>query len=501
MKQLVYSDCLAVDMAALFEAERAIHAVLGQFAQSWNHYMQEINCPHCGKAFKIDESGYADILKQVRDSEFDQALHDRLALAEKDKQSAVDLAVTKAAGELQKKAAVKDAEIQELKAKLDAGDIARQLAVNEALSQVQKERDALALQLVQAQRDQETAVELAKAKSLNELQTSAGTKDAEIQALKAQLSAIETAKMLAITQAVGAVEKERDLFKGGLERAELEMALAKTALKDKYETQIKDREEQIERLRDLKARLSTKMVGETLEQHCETEFNRVRAMAFPRAHFEKDNDARSGSKGDFIFRETDDTGTEIVSVMFEMKNESDTTATKTKNEEFLKELDKDRNEKGCEYAVLVSLLEPESALYNAGIVDVSHRYPKMYVVRPQFFLPIISLLRNAAMNALQYKSELALVKSQNIDITHFENELDTFKAAFGKNYELASKRFQTAIDEIDKSIDHLQKTKEALQGTDRNLRLANDKAQDVTLKKLTRGNPTMAAKFADLKKD
>ena len=461
--------------------------------------MQEINCPHCGKAFKIDESGYADILKQVRDSEFDQALHDRLALAEKDKQSAVDLAMAKAASELQKKAAAKDAEIQELKAKLDAGEITRQLAVNEALSQVQKERDALASQLEQAKHDQEAAVQLAKAKALNELQKAAGTKDAEIQALKAQLDAIETAKRLAITEAVSAVEKERDQFKGGLERAELEMELAKKALKDKYETQIKDREDTIERLRDLKARLSTKMIGETLELHCETEFNRVRAMAFPRAHFEKDNDARSGSKGDYIFRESDAAGTEIVSIMFEMKNESDTTATKTKNEDFLKELDKDRTEKGCEYAVLVTLLEPESELYNAGIVDVFHRYPKMYVVRPQFFLPIISLLRNAAMNSLQYKSELALVKSQNIDITNFENELDSFKAAFGKNYELASKRFQTAIDEIDKSIDHLQKTKEALLGTDRNLRLANDKAQDVTIKKLTRGNPTMAQKFAELK--
>jgi len=456
--------------------------------------MQEINCPHCGKAFKIDESGYADILKQVRDSEFDQALHERLALAEKDKQSAVELATAKAASELQKKAAAKDAEIQELKAKLDAGEITRQLAVNEALSQVQKERDALANQLEQAKHDQEAAVQLAKAKSLNELQKTAGTKDTEIQALKAQLDAIETAKRLAITEAVMAVERERDQFKVGLERAELEMKLAK-----KYETQIKDREDTIERLRDLKARLSTKMIGETLEQHCETEFNRVRAMAFPRAHFEKDNDARSGSKGDYIFRESDAAGTEIVSIMFEMKNESDTTATKTKNEDFLKELDKDRNEKGCEYAVLVTLLEPESELYNTGIVDVFHRYTKMYVVRPQFFLPIISLLRNAAMNSLQYKSELALVKSQNIDITNFESELDSFKAAFGKNYELASKKFQTAIDEIDKSIDHLQKTKEALLGTDRNLRLANDKAQDVTLKKLTRGNPTMAQKFADLK--
>ena len=249
----------------------------------------------------------------------------------------------------------------------------------------------------------------------------------------------------------------------------------------------------------MKARLSTKMVGETLEQHCETEFNRIRATAFPRAYFEKDNDARSGSKGDYIFRDVDEARTEIVSVMFEMKNESDHTATKTKNEDFLKELDKDRTEKGCEYAVLVSLLEPESELYNTGIVDVFHRYPKMYVIRPQFFIPIITLLRNAAMNSLEYKSELALVKAQNLDITNFETDLDSFKSAFAKNYDLASKRFQTAIDEIDKSIDHLQKTKEALMGTDRNLRLANDKAQDVTIKKLTKNNPTMGAKFSALK--
>jgi hypothetical protein len=283
-----------------------------------------------------------------------------------------------------------------------------------------------------------------------------------------------------------------------LSELELEKQLAEKSLKDKYETQIKDRDDAIERLRDMKARLSTKMVGETLEQHCETEFNRIRATAFPRAYFEKDNDARTGSKGDYIFRDSDEAGTEIVSIMFEMKNESDRTATKNKNEDFLKELDKDRTEKGCEYAVLVSLLEPDSELYNTGIVDVFHRYPKMYIVRPQFFLPIITLLRNAAMNSLKYKSELALVKAQNIDITNFETELETFKTAFAKNYDLASRHFQTAIEEIDKSIDHLQKTKDALLGTDRNLRLANDKAQDVTIKKLTRGNPTMAAKFAEL---
>ncbi|SDQ68187.1 hypothetical protein SAMN05443026_1441 [Burkholderia orbicola] len=463
--------------------------------------MHEIICPHCGKAFKIDEAGYADILKQVRDSEFEKQLHERLELAEQDKRNAVELAQTKGASELQKAAAAKDAEIQELKARLDAGEVARKLAVTEALSAVEKERDALANELEQAKQDKQAASDLAEMKLVSELQRAAATKDAEIQGLKAKLDALEVAQKLAITEAVGVVEKERDELKSGLERAELEKRLAENSLKDKYETQIKDRDDAIERLRDMKVRLSTKMVGETLEQHCETEFNRIRATAFPRAYFEKDNDARTGSKGDYIFRDSDEAGTEIVSIMFEMKNENDRTATKSRNEDFLKELDKDRTEKGCEYAVLVSLLEPDSELYNTGIVDVLHRYPKMYIVRPQFFLPIITLLRNAAMNSLKYKSELALVKAQNIDITNFETELETFKTAFAKNYDLASRRFQTAIDEIDKSIDHLQKTKEALLGTDRNLRLANDKAQDVTIKRLTRGNPTMAAKFAELKND
>lgn len=461
--------------------------------------MHEIICPHCAKAFKIDEAGYADILKQVRDSAFEQQLHERLELAEQDKRNAVELAEAKVASELHKAAAAKDSEIQALKAKLDAGEVARKLAVTEALGAVEKQRDALANELTQAKHDLQTASELAEAKRANELQKAAATKDAEIQNLKAKLDAKEVAQKLAITEAVGAVEKERDELKSGLDRAELEKQLAEKSLKDKYETQIKDREGEIERLRDMRARLSTKMVGETLEQHCETEFNRIRAMAFPKAYFEKDNVVRTGSKGDYIFRDLDDAGIEIVSIMFEMKNESDATATKKKNEDFLKELDKDRTEKGCEYAVLVSLLEPDSELYNTGIVDVFHRYPKMYIVRPQFFLPIITLLRNAAMNSLKYKSELALVKAQNIDITNFETNLDTFKTAFARNYDLASNSFKKAIEEIDKSIDHLQKTKDALLGTDRNLRLANDKAQDVTIKKLTRGNPTMAAKFAELK--
>jgi hypothetical protein len=421
--------------------------------------MHEIQCPHCGKAFKIDEAGYADILKQVRDGAFEQQLHERLELAEQDKRNAVELATTKVAAELQRAAAARDATIQGLQAQLQAGEVSRQLAVAQALAAVEKERDVLANELARAQ----------------------------------------MAQQLAISQAISPIARERDDLKSGLDRAQLEKQLAEKSLKDKYETQIRDRDDAIERLRDMKARLSTKMVGETLEQHCETEFNRIRATAFPKAYFEKDNDARTGSKGDYIFRDVDESGTEIVSIMFEMKNESDQTATKNRNEDFLKELDKDRNEKGCEYAVLVSLLEPDSELYNTGIVDVFHRYPKMYVVRPQFFMPIITLLRNAAMNSLKYKTELALVRAQNVDITNFENELETFKSAFAKNYDLASRRFQTAIDEIDKSIDHLQKTKEALLGTDRNLRLANDKAQDVTIKKLTRGNPTMAAKFSELK--
>ena len=461
--------------------------------------MHDINCPHCGKAFKIDEAGYADILKQVRNDEFEQQLHERLEMAEKDKKSAVELAHARFASELQQSAAAKDAAIQGLQAKLDAGELTRQLAVAEARIALEKERDALANALAQAKLDQQSTAKLAEATLVHELQKAAAAKDTQIQGLTATLASIEMAQKLAVTEALGPVAKERDELKSDLERAALEKQLAEKALKEKYETQIKHREGEIERLRDMKARLSTKMVGETLEQHCETEFNRLRAAAFPKAYFEKDNDARSGSKGDYIFRDLDEVGTEIVSIMFEMKNENDGTATKNRNEDFLKELDKDRSEKGCEYAVLVTLLEPDSELYNSGIVDVSHRYPKMYIVRPQFFLPIITLLRNAAMNALTYKSELALVRAQNVDITNFENELETFKTAFGKNYDLASKRFQTAIEEIDKSIDHLQKTREALLGTNRNLRLANDKAQDVSIKKLTKGNPTMAAKFEELK--
>lgn len=460
--------------------------------------MQDIVCPHCNKAFKIDEAGYADILNQVRDKDFEHQLNQRLVLADQDKQNAIELANAKAASELQKAATVKDSQIQELKSKLEAVEVAQKLAISEALSAVEKERDALANKLAQAKHDKEATLELTEVKHSSELQKVATSKDAEIQELKSKLSTNEIAQNLAITEAVGAVEKEREQLKNNLAQAELEKKFSEQSLKEKYETQIKDRDDAIERLKDMKARLSTKMVGETLEQHCEIEFNRVRAMAFPKAYFEKDNDARSGSKGDYIFRDMDESGMEAVSIMFEMKNESDNTASKNKNEDFLKELDKDRTEKNCEYAILVSLLEPDNELYNSGIVDVSHRYSKMYVVRPQFFLPIITLLRNGSLNSLKYKTELALIKSQNIDISSFETNLENFKSGFSRNYELASNSFKKAIEEIDKSIDHLQKTKDALLGTDRNLRLANDKAQDVTIKKLTKGNPTMAAKFSEL---
>ncbi len=427
--------------------------------------MSEVKCPHCGVSFTVDEASYADIAKQVRDQEFDRQLHERLELVEAKQEQAVELAKAQASQEAQRLQAEHAALVKELEAKLEQEELARQLAVSQAVTGLTQERDQIRHKLSQIEVQQQSAAALAQA----EFQT-------QLQQTKAEL-----------------------------ERAQLEKKLSEQSLKDKYEQQLKDREEQIERLRDLKAKLSTKMVGETLEQHCEIEFNRIRATAFANAYFEKDNDARTGSKGDFIFRDFDpqsagttEQGQEIVSIMFEMKNETEGVAAKKKNEDFFKELDKDRVEKGCEYAILVSLLEPENELYNTGIVDVSHRYPKMYVIRPQFFIPMITLLRNAALSTLSYKNELALVREQNIDITNFESELDSFKSAFGKNYELASKKFQTAVDEIDKTIDHLQKVRDALVGSERNLRLANDKAQDVTIKKLTRRNPTMAAKFAEL---
>jgi hypothetical protein len=420
--------------------------------------MNEIICPNCNKAFKVDEAGFADILKQVRDHQFEEEILNRLALAEKEKESAVKLAEANIKNALQEQLNKKDRELTELK----------------------------------AQKEIELSKKLAE-------------KETEILQAKSKLENAEVEKKLAISEATQKVEKERDDLVNIVKFKDTEKQLFEKSISEKYQAELKEKDaiikhkdEEIALRKDMKLKLSTKMIGETLEQHCETEFNKLRATAFQRAYFEKDNDSKTGSKGDFIYKETDETGNEIISIMFEMKNEGDETATKKRNEDFLKELDKDRNEKKCEYAVLVSLLEADSEYYNSGIVDVSHKYPKMYVVRPQFFIPIITLLRNAAMNSMQYKAELAMVRNQNVDITNFEEKINTFKEGFARNYELASRKFKTAIDEIDKTIDHLQKTKDALLSSDNNLRLANQKAEDLTIKKLTQGNPTMKARFDGL---
>jgi len=417
--------------------------------------MNEIICPNCKKAFKVDEAGFADILKQVRDHQFQEELENRLALAEKEKESAVKLAEANLKTKLQEELAQKDKELIELKAKAEK-DLAEKLA----------------------------------------------QKEAELASAKAKLENAETEKKLSVTEAVKKIEKERDDLANEVKTKELEKQNLESTLKQQFTTElqskdaiIKYKEEEIARVKDMKAKLSTKMIGETLELHCENEFNKLRSVAFPKAYFEKDNDAKSGSKGDYIYREHDEHGNEIISIMFEMKNEADATATKKRNEDFLKELDKDRTEKKCEYAILVSMLESESELYNTGIVDMSHRFPKMFVVRPQFFIQIITLLRNAALNSMQYKAELALVKSQNIDITNFEEKMNKFKEGFARNYDLASRKFKEAIDGIDKTIKELEKTKAALMSSENNLRLANEKTEDLTIKKLTHNNPTMKAKF------
>ncbi|MEX0881423.1 MAG: DUF2130 domain-containing protein [Candidatus Saccharimonadales bacterium] len=352
-----------------------------------------------------------------------------------------------------------------------------------------------------AEKDKQNAVELAEAKAMNEFKDESAKKDAEIAKLQAKIESSETEKKLALSEAVSKLEKEKDELAGELKVKKTEKELLESSLKNKYEIELKSKDEAIAFYKDMKARMSTKMVGESLEQHCENEFNKIRATAFQNAEFGKDNDASSGSKGDYIYREVDDAGNEIISIMFEMKNEGDETATKKRNEDFLQELDKDRNQKKCEYAVLVSLLEADSELYNSGIIDVSHRYPKMYVIRPQFFIPIITLLRNAALNSMKYKSELALVRAQNIDITNFEENMDAFKDSFARNYDLASRKFHAAVEGIDKTIAQLQKTKENLLRSGDNLRIANKKAEDLTIKKLTRGNPTMKAKFEELKSE
>lgn len=420
--------------------------------------MNEIICTNCKKAFKVDEAGFADILKQVRDHHFEEDIQNRLELAEKEKESAIKLAEANVRYSLQDQLSIKDKELLEMKAQSD-------LILSEKLNK----------------------------------------KESEIIQLKAKIDNIEVEKKLAINEAVQKVEKERDNLANDLKTKELEKQNLENSLKHQFSTElqnkdaiIKYKDDEITRVKDMKLKLSTKMLGETLEQHCEIEFNKLRSTAFQKAYFEKDNDSKSGSKGDFIYKESDEFGNEIISIMFEMKNEGDETATKKKNEDFLKELDKDRTEKKCEYAVLVSLLEAESEFYNIGIVDVSHRFSKMYVVRPQFFIPIITLLRNAAMSSLQYKSELALVRSQNIDITNFEEKINTFKLGFARNYDMASRKFKEAIDGIDKTIKELEKTKLALLSSENNLRLANEKTEDLTIKKLTHGNPTMKAKFDEL---
>ena len=417
--------------------------------------MNEISCPHCKNKFTIDQSGFAEIVKQVRDQEFDQELKIREDLALKDKENAVKLAMAESNNKLQQEVSIKNQEISALKAN-------NELLLTQKLAE----------------------------------------KDQALSDMRSKVENTEIEKKLAINEAVQKFEKERDDLINTLKYKDLEKENLENSLKQQYSTEIQSKEaiirfkdEEIVRVRDMKTRLSTKMVGESLEQHCENEFNKLRATAFQKAHFEKDNDGSSGSKGDYIYRENDASGNEIISIMFEMKNEADQTATKKKNEDFFNELDKDRLEKKCEYAVLVSLLEADSELYNSGIVDVSYKKDKMYVVRPQCFIPIITILRNAAMNALTYKAELALIKSQNVDISNFENQLDDFRSAFGKNYRLASEKFMVAIDSIDKSIAALQKTKDNLLGSQDNLRLANNKAEDLTIKKLTRGNPTIKAKF------
>lgn len=417
--------------------------------------MNEIICPNCKKAFKVDEAGFADILKQVRDHQFKEELKSRLELADKEREGAIKLAEANIRNSLQEQLAKKDIALAELKSQSE-------LALSEKLNK----------------------------------------KETEIANLKAKIDNIEVGKKLAVNEAVQKVEKERDAFASDLKTKELEKQNLENSLKQQFLTELKSKDEiikykddEIARARDMKLKLSTKMLGETLEQHCETEFNKIRAAAFPKAYFEKDNNSKSGSKGDFIYKESDDAGNEVISIMFEMKNEADTTATKKKNEDFLKELDKDRNEKECEYAVLVSLLETESEYYNSGIVDVSHKYKKMYIIRPQFFIPIITLLRNAAMNSLEYKAELNLVKNQNLDITNFEEKMNKFKEGFARNYDLASRKFKDAIDGIDKTIKELEKTKTALLASENNLRLANEKTEELTIKKLTYNNPTMKEAF------
>ncbi len=459
--------------------------------------MNQIKCPKCGEVFTVDEAGYATIVKQVRDSEFAREIHEREELMERERAQAVELAEKRIQAQHQQSISARDAQIATLKAQLEAAASQQKMALERASAEaartlheevsriraeaaqtqakIQREADGLRNQLD----EQERALELAVVKARSEAERARTTAERERDDVRAEL------------------DKERAVHEAERQQIEAAHTLELEKAKKASDEIVRYKDAEIERLRDMKARLSTKMLGETLEQHCETEFNRLRMTAFPRAYFEKDNDASAGSKGDYIFREEDEAGNEVVSIMFEMKNESDATASKHKNEDFFKKLDHDRRQKGCEYAILVTMLEPESELYNTGIVDVSYRYPKMYVIRPQFFISIITLLRNAALNALSYKQELAVMRQQNIDVTNFEEKLLEFQDRFSTNYERASRKFQSAIDEIDTTIRHLQKVKENLLSSENNLRLANDKAQGLTIRKLTWKNPTMQQAFAE----
>ena len=448
--------------------------------------MNEITCPKCHTAFVVDQAGYADIVRQIRDREFTKQLEAQQSLARQDKESAVRIARAESEAEAAKRESDQARRIQDLEAKADAAALQHELALKDAIAELTRERDALHAKLEQTELRRSEALKVAELESRQEWDQRRSRYEMQLLEAEAKAKAIAT-------------EKDLDRIR---EVAEVQRTLAEAqsqAAKDKelLQQELRHRDGEIERLKDFKARLSTKMLGETLEQHCETAFNQLRAAAFPRAFFEKDNDGRTGSKGDYIFRERSEDGVEVVSIMFEMKNESDSTATKRRNEDFLKELDKDRQEKGCEYAVLVSLLEADSDLYNGGIVDVSHRYPKMYVVRPQFFIPIITLIRGAAQRSLHDRQELARIRAQNIDITNFEDKIQRFKSEFERSFGLFSKQLEGAVEEIDKTIAHLQKTKEQLLKAAQNLGLANKKAQQVTIRRLTHMNPTMKALFAE----
>ncbi len=482
----------------------------------------EIKCPHCGEAFTVDESGYAAILNQVRDQEFQREVDARVSLAEKSREQEVALAVTKSEEALRAQIAERDGQIaaQAERFKAQAKDF--QLAAQNEKSELEKQVESLRAQLSSKDGEAEVARKLAVSDAVaaetERLRAVERERDELAQKLESERAQASMSTQIAVQRAEAAakdaqvaVERERDDLRGKVERARDELEAQKTRaeaelararaeaqaqLAEKLRAKdelIADREREIERIQDMRARLSTKMLGESLEQHCEIEFNRLRPTAFPRAYFEKDNEVVEGTKGDFVFRDFDEEGNEIVSIMFEMKNEADDSTHRKTNESHFKKLDADRRKKGCEYAVLVSLLEPDNELYAAGITDVSYRFEKMYVIRPQFFIPLITLLRNAALSSMDARRELALVRQQNIDVTNFEDSLADFKEKFGRNYRIASDKFRKAIEEIDKSIDHLQKIKDNLLGSENQLRLANEKAEDLTVKRLTRKNPTMKA--------